>query len=279
MKPGVTVDAFFAEVGGASSRALILDYDGTIAPFHEKRDEAMPHPSVLSALNTILGRTHSRVSIVSGRAIDDLLPLISGFTRRPEVWGSHGWERMRADGSREVFAIPDAAREALSLAREQAGAFADRCEVKPASLAVHWRGLNHVDRDALLANVRKAWGVLSHVPASDKRSDDDEERGALEWHDFDGGAELRVPGRDKGDAVRTIVAELGSDAVVAYVGDDRTDEDAFAAVGAIDGAGRRGLSLLVRAELRETCATVWLQSHEELAEFLTRWNEVCTTKT
>ncbi len=274
-KPGEQLDPFFSCLGDAPSRALILDYDGTIAPFCENRDEARPHSAVLGALNSILGGEHSHVSIVSGRAINDLVPLISDLLLRPDLWGSHGWERMRVDGSRGVFSIPESARESLLLARDRASGFIDRCEVKPVSLAVHWRGLGCDERNALRTEVRNAWGVLSHSPAGDRHSENNDASGVLEWHAFDGGVELRVPGRDKGDAVRGIVDEVGPDAVVAYAGDDQTDEDAFAEVGRV---GVRGISILVRRELRETCAKVWLESHEELAKFLTRWNKVCTKK-
>ncbi len=55
--------------------------------------------------------------------------------------------------------------------------------------------------------------------------------------------------------------------VVAYLGDDATDEDAFEAV------GKHGLSVLVREERRTSAAEVWLRPPEELLEFLDRWIE------
>ena len=36
--------------------------------------------------------------------------------------------------------------------------------------------------------------------------------------------------RNKGDAMRTILAEMDADAPVAYLGDDQSDEDAFRAL-------------------------------------------------
>jgi len=52
---------------------------------------------------------------------------------------------------------------------------------------------------------------------------------------------------------------------VAYLGDDLTDEDAFAAM------GNRGLSILVRGEVRRSCARFWLRPPEELLHFLDEW--------
>lgn len=277
MKPSAYPEEFFVKVRYARSRALLLDFDGTIAPFCERREEARPHPAVLAALNATLEGDHTHVAIVSGRGIDDLLPLISGLVRRPEIWGSHGWERLRADGSRDVVAIPQAARDALSGARDRAraGGFLDRCEIKPVSLAVHWRGMEKDEQIALLSNVKNAWGELSHPLVRASQNHSPHTGGVLHWQEFDGGVELRVPGRNKGDAVRAIVDELGRDAVIAYAGDDHTDEDAFVAVGVV---GVHGMSILVRSEFRETSATVWLESFEELAEFLTQWNQACTMK-
>ncbi|RPJ43124.1 MAG: hypothetical protein EHM19_09270 [Candidatus Latescibacterota bacterium] len=87
----------------------------------------------------------------------------------------------------------------------------------------------------------------------------------LELRSFDGGIELLGRGRDKGSAVRTVLAEEGADAAVAYLGDDLTDEDAFRAL-----AGR-GLRALVRAELRPSEADVWIRPPGELLAFLDRW--------
>jgi len=55
---------------------------------------------------------------------------------------------------------------------------------------------------------------------------------------------------------------------VAFLGDDLSDESAFRAV---QRAGRRGLSVLVRREWRDTAAEVWLRPPTELKEFLLRW--------
>ena len=73
------------------------------------------------------------------------------------------------------------------------------------------------------------------------------------------------PARAKGDAVRTILDEIGPEVPVAYLGDDITDERAFLALGA------RGLTVLVRPEWRKTAAALWIRPPEGLQDFLTRW--------
>ena len=64
---------------------------------------------------------------------------------------------------------------------------------------------------------------------------------------------MRMPGRDKGDAVRTILNEIGPNVPVACLADDLTDERAFVALGV------RGLSVLVRPKWRKTAAAVWIK--------------------
>ena len=89
----------------------------------------------------------------------------------------------------------------------------------------------------------------------------------LELHHFDGGIELRVPGRHKGSVVQAIRTETPN-GLLAYLGDDLTDEDAFRALSGND------LGVLVRRELRTTEASLWLSPEDELLGFLNRWTQV-----
>jgi trehalose-6-phosphatase len=86
---------------------------------------------------------------------------------------------------------------------------------------------------------------------------------------FEGGIELRARGRNKADAVSDVLARSSPDAVCAYLGDDVTDEDAFA------GIRGRGLAVLVAPELRRTGAHLWLRPPAELEWFLDRWASSC----
>lgn len=254
------LEPFWQCLKRATKRALLLDYDGTLAPFRVERDKAIPYPGVRETIDAILADGQTRLVIISGRWTRDLIPLL-GLTRLPEIWGCHGWERLFPDGSHNAGKISGAASRALKEAQEWAHkeGCADRCERKPVAVAIHWRGLEAARIAELQKKVSAAWEPLAR-------------RGGLELHSFDGGLELRCPGRDKGFAVNQVFAELGEDAVVAYLGDDLTDEDAF---GALKG---KGLSVLVREEFRSTEADVWLKPPEELLEFLRNWRRVCGKK-
>jgi trehalose-phosphatase len=87
----VSLGDLFRSLGGAARRALMLDYDGTLAPFHVDPVRAEPYPGVREALAAILSAGHTRLVVVTGRATRDLLPLLR-LNPGPEIWGSHGWE-------------------------------------------------------------------------------------------------------------------------------------------------------------------------------------------
>lgn len=254
LREDVDPESFFRGLSEAPERALLLDYDGTLAPFREERDRAVPYPGVREILERLLRAGHSRVVVVSGRWTEDLVPLL-GLETPPEIWGAHGWERLRPDGSLEIGDMEDEALRGLAEADRWAESqgLEDRAEAKPGCLALHVRGLPQPEADALRERAFSALRPLAR-------------RRGLELHEFDGGLELRVPGRDKGDAVRTVLGELPADAAVAYLGDDRTDEDAFEAL------DDHGLRVLVRPERRPTRADVWIRPPEELLAFLRRWD-------
>jgi trehalose-phosphatase len=131
-----------------------------------------------------------------------------------------------------------------------------RVEIKPASVALHWRGTSAL----AAARMREALPQLWEPLAAD---------GELELLEFDGGMELRARACNKRNAIESVLAETPGDAAVAYLGDDFTDEDAFAAVKA------RGLAVLVRREFRETAADVWIRPPRELIAFLRSWRDAC----
>lgn len=253
--PGI-LETFFARLAVAPHRVLMLDYDGTLAPFREERDEAIPYPGVREALAAIREETGTRLVVISGRAVRDLLPLL-GLDPPPEVFGSHGWEHLPPGGEAvHVFDLDAATATALEMARtwiEREG-HAARSERKPASVTLHWRGLPPAEQQRLETDAQRAWMPLTT-------------RAQVELHAFDGGVEIRARGRNKGDAARAILEEVGTEAAAAYLGDDLTDEDAFAAL------GPRALKVLVREQPRDTLADLWLRPPEQLLQFLTLWKQ------
>jgi len=253
----VDLEGFFRDVARAPRRLLLLDYDGTLAPFRIDPADAKPYPGVIERLEAIMEDPRCCVMIVSGRWIRDLLPLLA-LKNLPEIWGSHGWEKLRFDGEYELAELQEIAHRGLAEVKTWAAQIENaggRCEHKVGSLAVHWRGLTLEHITEIRRIVFERWSTTGPHQA-------------LVWHDFDGGIELRAPGRNKGYAVREALADTPNVAA-AYLGDDLTDEDAFKA---IEG---RGLSILVRPHYRPTAAQLWLRPPEDLLDFLSRWHAAC----
>ena len=92
------INAFVNSLHDADACLLCLDYDGTLAPFTIHRDKAFPYPGVVDSINELQIPTLQTV-IISGRSIDDLIPLLDGIDPLPQIWGSHGWEICQVMGN------------------------------------------------------------------------------------------------------------------------------------------------------------------------------------
>jgi trehalose-phosphatase len=261
MQTNLFLQNFWRQLEAAEKAALLLDYDGTLAPFTIARDQAVPYPGVRELLNAIERDTCTRLVIISGRAIADLEPLL-GLARRPEIWGSHGWERLDAEGGRTELKLPPGAKnglkEAFSHLKEKG--MDSFCEVKPVSLAIHWRGLGGQKAEELRQKGLDCWRPIAM-------------KYGLDVHPFNGGLELRCPGKNKGTALKAIFREIEPDIPVAFLGDDRTDEDGF-----IEIKGR-GMGVLVNVERRETNADLHFTPPHDLIDFLSAWRNKAPQKT
>ncbi len=251
------LEAFLGLVADAPRSLLMLDFDGTLAPFRKERNKVVPYPGVTSALQNILATGRTRVVIISGRDVTETVPLLS-IKPHPEVWGLHGLQRLKADGSVELRDLDQSTIQGLAAAELwlRSENLLEATEFKSGSIAVHWRDLAESEAETMRDRVIQGWADIA------KRFD-------LGVMDFDGGVEIRSPKINKGTAVRTILDEMDPEAPAAYLGDDNTDEDAFEAING------RGLSILARPELRPTGAQVWLRPPEELLALLAAWLEAC----
>ena len=253
------LEPFWDRLRSAVRRVLLLDYDGTLAPFTIQRENAEPYTGVREALVGIID-AGSRVVLVTGRSARNLLTLLR-LTRTPEIWGAHGMERLHPDGRLERIPLRFNATRGLKTALERArqAGFQQQLERKYGCLALHWRGMSPADIQVVESEIVRRWSPLT-------------QDGSLEFRRFDGGLELRAAGHGKGEVVQMVLAEEKNRPAAAYLGDDLTDEDAFRAVKGC------GLALLVRSEWRKSEADAWIRPPDELLEFLHRWREICDYK-
>lgn len=235
----------------AGKNVLILDYDGTLAPFRIDPSKAVPYPGVTEAMAKIQ-YAGGPLFILTGREPEEVRILL-GINPSPEIWGCHGAVRLLPDGSRENPEIGETARIKLDEAEREALALGiGRVERKTTSVALHWRGECEEDETRMRRAISEAWGRMGHAGFSVEK--------------FDGGLELRMEGFDKGRAVAAIMAKYTQQDFAAFLGDDQTDEEGFAMIRKLGGLG-----VLVRQKCRDTAAALWLKPPEALMAFLELW--------
>lgn len=250
----MTQEDFLASLKNTKKALLMLDYDGTLAPFNIERDKAFPYHGMEERIAKILSLGKTKVVIVSGRSIQNLLSLLN-IKPLPEIWGSHGGERLSSGKIVQVSTpVSSITLSGLDLAKLKTAKEFDPkyCEEKPLSIAIHWRGASEPESKMLKAKALKVWKPFINSYA-------------LETIPFNCGIELRPKGMTKALAVNFFLENYPEITQVAYVGDDATDEEAFSALGG------RGLKVLISNEKRKSKADIRLSSPEGLITFLDKW--------
>ncbi|HEX7112918.1 MAG TPA: trehalose-phosphatase [Mizugakiibacter sp.] len=207
-----------------ASWALFLDVDGSLLEFAADPSGVHVPLALLDLLRRLRAALDGALALVSGRGIDDLDRLFAPL-RLPAA-GIHGYELRDADGTHRTLGLDQSLAARLhASARELAAALPGvLLEPKHAAVALHYR-----QAPALAAQVHAgAARIAAALPGIALQP------GAMV-------CELKPADADKGravDALRTAAPFRGRTPV--FVGDDLTDEHAFAAVNRAD-----GLSVLV----------------------------------
>ena len=225
---------------------LLTDYDGTLAPLAPTPAEALVAPPVRESLDAIAHTDRVTVGVVSGRRRADVADRVG--TAPEFVAGLHGLE---IEGRSSAFRHPSLVGVAPIIARLAAQATLDLAwcpgcliENKAYALTCHVRLVaDEFAESALevfedLAEPHLQAGVLRMLTGAKAM----ELLPAADWH----------KGRAV-DWIRPRVAErIDAPVSVVYLGDDRTDEDAFTALADDDfsiGVGTRPHSHMIDARL------------------------------
>lgn len=217
---------------------LMLDYDGTLAAIVNDPTEAAPHEDVPELLKR-LGERYP-VYIITGRQVKDLSALLD--VPSLHVMGVHGMEEGPLGGEVTPL-VSDEALEALEEARQNLPDVPGvRVEDKGTAIALHYRSAR--DEEGIEGQLR-AWveGLPERLePLWGKKL-----------------LEVRPKGYSKGKAVEGLVASH-PDTTPLFLGDDTTDEEAFAVI------GERGISIKVGEG--ETKARYRLEGIEAVVAYL-----------
>ena len=230
--PDELVD-LLARLAAVDRLLVCCDYDGTLSPIVSDPAAAVPVPAAPGLLGSLAELPGTAVAVVSGRE----LAVLRSLSRMPDtvtLVGSHGTEF--EEGFTGGFS--DEQQELRVRVEEEVRPWVEAVpgaamEVKPASIAVHVRNAPEAAGPPLLDRVEEGPGSWPGVHVTHGKAV----------------IELAVVDADKGSAVSLLRESTGASAVL-FIGDDVTDERAFAVLGPADvgikvGDGPTGASLRI----------------------------------
>jgi trehalose 6-phosphate synthase/phosphatase len=202
---------------GASHRTFLFDYDGTLVPLAPLPDLAAPDKPLLDLLERLVHTPNTEVHIVSGRSRTSLEEWLGKLPVSLHI--EHGfWSRDASGRWTQVSEVPpDFLKRILDIMKRHAfRAPGTLVEQKSASMAFHYRG---ADPQVAAARLRALRAELSNSLGPNAE--------LLEGNKV---LEVRLRGVHKGTVVGRILAKAPPGTVILAAGDDRTDEDMFAAL-------------------------------------------------
>lgn len=232
--------------------AVFLDYDGCLSPIVKNPEDAVLSAEMKKTLQALADRCV--VAVVSGRDrhnVKDLVQLENLFYA-----GSHGFDISGPDNmqnepgsAKEIVPELDKAEaELYELLQHIEGVLIER---KRYAIAVHYRNVATGQEESVLKIVDQVLQKFPKLkPGPGKKIV--ELKPNIDWH--------------KGKAVLWLMNELElnrPDIIPVFVGDDLTDEDAFAAL------QDTGITVLVGEHDEQTYANYRLENVEEVQQFLT----------
>ena len=229
--------------------AIFLDYDGTLTPIVSHPEKALLSDSMRQALQSLV--MQAPVAILSGRDLHDIRQRVN--IGAIVYAGSHGFDIAGPRGLRKEMAtefLPRLDMIEKQLGKQLAGIPGARLERKRFSIAAHYRNVNESD----VPKVERAVSKVATRHRELRKMDGKKVYELLPDIDW-----------DKGKAVLWLLEALGLEGAKVrpiYIGDDRTDEDAFRAL------EKSGIGILVSEQPRPTAASYSLKDSTEVERFL-----------
>ncbi len=202
-----------------ASASLFLDFDGTLVDLAETPDAVIVDAALGERLARLSRAASGRIAIVTGRSIAQIDALMGDHAAGLAIAGSHGAERRTAAEGHVLPARSAALDSAAAALSDYATTEGLVFEAKSLGVSLHYRQRPEREASALAAadRIAAAHGLSAH-------------RGKMM-------VEVRLPG-DKGSAIRQLMRTAPFAGTTPwFFGDDLTDEDGFAAVAELGGAG------------------------------------------
>uniref|UniRef100_A0A0E0CPD2 Trehalose 6-phosphate phosphatase n=1 Tax=Oryza meridionalis TaxID=40149 RepID=A0A0E0CPD2_9ORYZ len=233
--------------------AVFLDYDGTLSPIVDDPDKAVMSPVMRAAVRNVA--KYFPTAIVSGRSRNKVFE----FVKLKELYyaGSHGMDIMASSANHEH----SSEKVTNSLLQVVSGIEGATVENNKFCVSVHYRNVAEKDWKLVARLVNEVLEAFPRLKVTNGRMVL-EVRPVIDW--------------DKGKAVEFLLQSLGLDdsenVIPIYIGDDRTDEDAFKVLR----QRNCGYGILVSQVPKETEAFYSLRDPSEVMEFLNflvRWKK------
>jgi len=200
-------------VHSASCLALFLDFDGTLARIKATPGEVHLSPPMRLAISRLAANGRTHVWVISGRKRED----VRERTRLSKVHylGVHGWEN-RFETALDPNTMRELEQARHSLETSLGNLRGVWIEDKGPTFAIHYRQAGEAESSQARASMQE---VLARLNGGFRLLS-----GKKVWEILP-----REVG-DKGAAVRRELSRLDRRSLPVYVGDDLTDEHAFAAI-------------------------------------------------
>ncbi|MET0283166.1 MAG: bifunctional alpha,alpha-trehalose-phosphate synthase (UDP-forming)/trehalose-phosphatase [Polyangiales bacterium] len=207
----------FTRMREAAHRSFLFDYDGTLVPLAPLPDLAAPDQGLLELIEKLVSLPNTDVHIVSGRSRESLESWLGGL--RVSLHVEHGfWSRDASGSWSQASEVPQDFLKSIQdiMQRHAFRAPGTLVEPKTASVAFHYRG---ADPNTAAARLRSLRQELTSALGPNAE--------LLEGHKV---LEVRQRGVHKGVVVGRVLECAPKGTLLFAAGDDRTDEDLFAAL-------------------------------------------------